>query len=211
MCNFSNRSTLKWLKLTQNDQFHLIHNFPHILLPKWLRITSKWEILVKFQQKLQYLSEIFIEPLEQGSFFWTSWNESKECYAIIKSNKNLNISAESEPICTEPSEQGSFFEASWNETKECYAMIKTDKKLNISVESWPICTEPSVQGLFFQASRNESKEWYAMIKTDENLHISAESQLICTGNFFLNFSTFLNCFIPKWLKMTHNGKFCQEK
>ena len=27
---------------------------------------------------------------------------------------------------------------------------------------------------------------------------------------FLSFSTFLNHFTPKWLKMTHNGQFCQK-
>ena len=28
--------------------------------------------------------------------------------------------------------------------------------------------------------------------------------------FVLSFSTFLNCFTPKQLKMTHNGEFCQK-
>ena len=28
---------------------------------------------------------------------------------------------------------------------------------------------------------------------------------------FLSFSTFSNHFTPKWLKMTHNGKFCQKR
>ena len=27
---------------------------------------------------------------------------------------------------------------------------------------------------------------------------------------FLSFSTFSNCFTLKWLKMTHNGQFCQK-
>ena len=31
-----------------------------------------------------------------------------------------------------------------------------------------------------------------------------------TSANFLNFSTFSNHFTPKWLKMTHNGKFCQK-
>ena len=55
---------------------------------------------------------------------------------MIKTDKTLNISAESQLICTEPSEQGSFYPAGQNESKEWYAMIKTDEKLNISVESW---------------------------------------------------------------------------
>ena len=31
-----------------------------------------------------------------------------------------------------------------------------------------------------------------------------------TSANFLNFSTFSNCFTLKWLKMTHNGKFCHQ-
>ena len=68
---------------------------------------------------------------------------------MIKTDKNLNISVESQPICTKPSEQGSFFQAGKNESKECYAVIKTDENLNISAESQPICTKPSEQGSFF--------------------------------------------------------------
>ena len=30
---------------------------------------------------------------------------------MIENDKNLNISAESQPICTKPSEQGLFFQA----------------------------------------------------------------------------------------------------
>ena len=61
---------------------------------------------------------------------------------MIKTNKNLNISVESQLISTEPSEQDSFFWASQNESKEWYAMIKTDENSNISVEPWLIFTEP---------------------------------------------------------------------
>ena len=31
-----------------------------------------------------------------------------------------------------------------------------------------------------------------------------------TSANFLSFSTFSNCFTPKWLKMTHNGQFCHQ-
>ena len=32
-----------------------------------------------------------MKPSEQGLFFWGSWNESKEQYAMIKTYKNVNI------------------------------------------------------------------------------------------------------------------------
>ena len=35
-----------------------------------------------------------IKPSEQGSFFQTGWNESKEWYAMIKTYKNVNISVQ---------------------------------------------------------------------------------------------------------------------
>ena len=38
---------------------------------------------------------ICAEPSEQGSFFQADQNESKECYAMIKTDGNLNISEES--------------------------------------------------------------------------------------------------------------------
>ena len=52
---------------------------------------------------------------------------------MAKTEVNLNISADSQPICTELSEQGPFFWISWNESKKCYAMIKAVENLNISV------------------------------------------------------------------------------
>ena len=66
-----------------------------------------------------------MEPSEQCLFFWGSWNESKEWYAMIKTYKNVNISVEYQWFCMKPSEQGSFFWTGWNESKEQYAMIKT--------------------------------------------------------------------------------------
>ena len=50
-----------------------------------------------------------MKPSEQGSFFWTGWNESKEWYAMIKTLKNVNISVEYQWFYMKPSEQGSFF------------------------------------------------------------------------------------------------------
>ena len=92
---------------------------------------------------------------------------------MIKTDKNLNISADSQLICTKLSEQGSFFQASQNESKKCYARIKTDKNLNISADSQLICTKLSEQGSFFQASQNESKKSYAMIKTEQKVNFSS--------------------------------------
>ena len=88
---------------------------------------------------------------------------------MIKTDESLDISAESQLICTKPSEQGSFFWISRNESKECYTTIKSDENsnisaefqqfqqnLNISVESWPICTKPSEQGSDFSEPVNMS-------------------------------------------------------
>ena len=41
-CNFSNIFPLKWLRMTQNGQFSLIHNFSNLSPPKWLRLT--WNV-----------------------------------------------------------------------------------------------------------------------------------------------------------------------
>ena len=59
-------------------------------------------ILVQFQQKLppKYLSGILTDlhrTFRTGLVFLRqSQNESKECYAMIKTDENLNISAESQ-------------------------------------------------------------------------------------------------------------------
>ena len=70
---------------------------------------------------------------------------------MVKTNNNLNISADSQLICTKHSDQGSFFEADQSESQKCYATIETDKKFNISADSQPICTDLSEQASFFQA------------------------------------------------------------
>ena len=69
---------------------------------------------------------------EQSLFFRASQNESKQWYAMIKTYKNINISAQYQHFCTKPSEEGSFFRASQNESKQWYAIIKTYKNINIS-------------------------------------------------------------------------------
>ena len=81
--------------------FESFHTKPAQNDPQWPILPPKWI------------------GLAQNGQFWLNFN------------KNLNISAESQPICTKPSEQGLFFQAGQNESKECYAMIKTDKNSNI--------------------------------------------------------------------------------
>ena len=70
---------------------------------------------------------------------------------MIKTYKNIIISAGYQQFYTKPSEQGSFFQAGQNESKEWYAMIETYKNINISVEYQWFCTKPSEQGSFFRA------------------------------------------------------------
>ena len=53
---------------------------------------------------------------------------------MIKTCKNVNISAEYQWFCTKLSEQGSFFQAGQNESKEWYATTKTYENVNISME-----------------------------------------------------------------------------
>ena len=86
------------------------------------------------------------KPSEEGSFFWTSWNQSKEWYAMMETYKNINISVEYQWFCTKPSEKGSFFQIGRNESKEWYPMIKTYKNINISVEYQLFCMKPSEEG-----------------------------------------------------------------
>ena len=143
-------------------------------------MSSKWAILVKFQQKLKYLSRILTD-LQNRAHFWASRNESKECYAMIKTDKYPNISAESWPICTKPSEQGSFFQTGQNESKECCAMIKTDGNLNISAESRLICT-----GNFF--------EFFNFFKSFHTEVAQSHPQWQILSK--------------KWLGLAPNGQFC---
>ena len=49
------------------------------------------------------------KPSEEGSFFGTSQNESKEWYAMMETYKIVNISVEYQQFCMKPSEEGSFF------------------------------------------------------------------------------------------------------
>ena len=75
-----------------------------------------------------------MKPSEEGSFFWTSQNESKEWYAMMETYKIINISVEYQWFCMKASEQGLFFQASQNESKEWFATIKTYENINIPME-----------------------------------------------------------------------------
>ena len=48
---------------------------------------------------------------------------------MIKTYKNINISAEHQWFCTKPLEQGLFFQASQNESKELEGTIETYKNI----------------------------------------------------------------------------------
>ena len=99
--NFSNHFT------QSSSKWHTMANFA----TKVAWMSSKWAILVKFQQKLKFSVEfwpICTKPSEQGSILWASQNESKECYAMIKTDESPNISAESWPICTKPQNRARF-------------------------------------------------------------------------------------------------------
>ena len=145
---------LKWIQTVvcydQNLQKHKYLSMISIFLHKTFRTgliflsQLKWvQTVVCYNQNLQkhkYLSMGYqyfcIKPSEQGSFFPAGQNESKQWYAMIKTYKNINISARYQYYCMKPSEQGSFFWASRNEPKQWYATIKTYKNINIS--AWDI-------------------------------------------------------------------------
>ena len=76
-------------------------------------------------QKHKYLSTISIflqKTFRTGSLFQAGRNESKQWYAMIKTYKNINISAQYQYFCMKPSEQGSFFkrQSKWVQTVVCY-------------------------------------------------------------------------------------------
>ena len=121
----------------------------------------KWvQTVVCYDQNLQnhkYLSTDINASARnlqnRACFFWASRNESKQWYAMIKTYKNINISARYQCFCTKPSEQGLFFQAGWNESKQWYAMIKTYKNINISARYQYFYTKPSEQGFFLRWSK----------------------------------------------------------
>ena len=130
------------------------------------------------------LSGILTDFQNRPCFSWAGQNESKECYAMIKTDENLNISAESQLICTKPSEQGSFFWISRNESKECYTTIKSDENSNISAE--------------FQQFQQKLK-YLSGILTD--LH-----QTFRTGLIFLSQSIWVQgvlCYDQNWWKLKY--------
>ena len=123
-------------------------------LQKHKYLSTKYqpvEISVQSKTKTSAEQYFWTKPSEQGSFFQAGRNESKQWYAMIKTYKNINISAGYQYFCTKPSEQGSFFQASQNESKQWYATIKTNKNINISAGYQYFCTKPSEQGSFFRA------------------------------------------------------------
>ena len=163
---------------------------------------------LNFNKELKYLSGILTDLQNRPCFSELVKMESKECYAMIKTDENLNISAESQLICTKPSEQGSFFWISQNESKECYTTIKSDENSNISAEFQQfqqklkylsgILTDLHQTfrtGLIFLNQSIWVQGVLCYDQTDENLNISAESWLIWQ-------------ILPKkWLNLAPNGQF----
>ena len=212
------------LRLTRNGQFHPIQNFSHLLPPKYVIF---WEIskifilgsgggvtLTNFLCFSTFSNHFILMQLKMthnGKFCQEKWLRSAQNGQFwLNFDKNLNISAESWPNLTIPSEQGLFFQAGWNESKECYAMIKTEENLIylsgiLTNLHWTFSTElvfPS-QSKWVQGVVCYDQNWWKL-KYLSGISIDLHWQ------FYLNFSTFLNCFRPKWLKMTHNGEFCQK-
>ena len=93
------------------------------------QISLKWAILVKFQQKLKYLSRILTNLHQTFRTGLVFLSQSKWVQGVLYCDQNwqkLKYLSGILTICTEPLEQGLFFWASRNESKECYAMSKTD-------------------------------------------------------------------------------------
>ena len=145
-CRFSIFSPKMRLRFTQNGQFHLIHNFSHLLPSKHVifgEISNifipGWRYIAKFFEYFNFSKLFHTKPAQNDPQWpilplkWLRLAQNGQFW--LNFNKKLNISAESSLIFTKPLEQGSFFPAGQNECKECYAMIKTNKNSNMSVES----------------------------------------------------------------------------
>ena len=161
---------------------------------------SKWvQRIVCYHQNLEkhkYLSTISMllhETFRTGSFYQDSRNESKQWYAMIKTYKNINISAQYQYFCRKPSEQGSFFWAGRNESKQWYAMIKTYKNINISAQyqyfcTWNLQNRAHFSELIFPS---QSKWVQTVVCYDQNLQ---KHKYLSTISIFLHktFRTRLN-------------------
>ena len=113
-----------------------------------------------------------MKPSEQGSIFWAGRNESKQWYAMIKTYKNINISAQYQYFCMKPSEQGLFFWAGQNEFKQWYAMIKTYKNINISARYQYFCMKPSEQAQFSESIEMSPKSGMLWSKLTKHKYLS---------------------------------------
>ena len=141
--DFFKSTLLTWPKYAPLKNLSRIWTILHKTFRTWLVFSSwmKWfqgvDAMVKTYASVNISAEyqrFCTKPSEEGSFFWTSQNESKEWYAMIKTYKNINISVEFQWFCIKPSEEGLFFQASQNESKEWYATTETYENINIPVE-----------------------------------------------------------------------------
>ena len=194
MVNFAKKSGLDWLqmtdfghfacfpifspkmrlRLTWNGQFHLIHNFSHILPPKRLIFGE--------------ISKTFI-PHRGGAHQQILSFSTFSNYFTLKQLKMTH--------------SGEFCQKKW-------------LRLAPNGQFWLFCR------FFHLFPQNEAQNGQFQLIHNFS-HLLPPKHLIfgeiskfsflgggSTSTDFLSFSTFSNCFTPKWLKMTHNGEFCQK-
>ena len=163
------------LRLTRNGQFHLIHNFSHLLPPKHLIFGEISKIFIlggwRYIGKFFGFSNFF-------KLFHTNVAENDPQWQILP-KKWLRLGQNAQ-FCR-------FF----------YLFPQNEAEID---SEWSI--SPDSQ-LFPSFATKASYFWRNL----KNFHLGG-----CGGTSanFLSFPTFSNCFTPMWLKMTHNGKFCQK-
>ena len=130
---------------------HPIHNFSQLLPPQYLIFGEISQIFILggvHQQHFLSFStcfESFHTTLTQNESQWPvlppkwlGWAQNGQFW--LNFNKHLNISAESQLICTKPSEQGlHFLNLVKMSPRSAILQSKVMKTLNISAESQFIC------------------------------------------------------------------------
>ena len=196
MVNFAKKSGLDWLqmanfghfagfsifshkmrlRLTQNGQFHPIHNFSHLLPPKGLIFGEISKVFIPGRGYIGKFFEFFI-------FFESFHTEAaqNDTQWPILPKKWLRLAP-----------NGQF----WSFCRFFYLFPKMRLRLPGNGQ--------------FHLIHNLSH-----LLPPKHLIFGEISKIFIPGGGVtlanvLSFSTFLNRFTPKWLKMTHNGEFCQK-